>query len=48
MFYAFLAFWFATINHSAMRIAAPGFIYGLSLLNVTNEKRPLHRKQIKN
>ena len=39
LFYAFLAFWFATINHSAMRIAAPGFIYGLALLRVVHEKR---------
>ncbi len=43
-FYAFLAFWFATINHSAMRIAAPALIYALSLLNVVYEKRPIHRK----
>lgn len=44
-FFAFFCFWFATINHSAMRIAAPGFVYGLALLNVTHEKkRPLHRK----
>lgn len=43
-FYAFLCFWFATINHSSMRIAAPGFIYALALLNVTNEKLTLHRK----
>ena len=35
---AFYIFWFLTINHSAMRIAFPGFIYGLSLLNITNEK----------
>ncbi|MFL0352427.1 O-antigen ligase family protein [Xanthomarina sp. GH4-25] len=46
-FYAFLAFWFATINHSGMRIAAPSFVYALALLNVTYEKRPVHRKQIK-
>jgi O-Antigen ligase len=46
-FYAFLFFWFATINHSAMRIAAPAFIYGLSLLNITYEKHPIYRKQIK-
>ncbi|MFP4845651.1 O-antigen ligase family protein [Winogradskyella sp. PE311] len=45
-FYAFLVFWFATINHSAMRIAAPGFIYALALLNVTYEKRPVHRQRI--
>ena len=30
-----------------MRIAAPAFIYGLSLLNVQYEKNPIHRKQIK-
>ncbi|WP_431135853.1 O-antigen ligase family protein [Psychroserpens mesophilus] len=46
-FYAFLGFWFATINHASMRIAAPSFIYALALLNVTHEKRPIHRKQIK-
>ncbi|MGJ8593527.1 MAG: O-antigen ligase family protein [Aquaticitalea sp.] len=46
-FFAFLAFWFATINHSSMRIAAPAFIYGLALLNVTHEKSPIHRKQLK-
>ena len=27
-------FWLLTISHSAMRIAAPGFIYGLALLSV--------------
>lgn len=46
-FYAFLCFWFATINHSGMRIAAPSLLYGLCLLNVINEKNPIHRKQIK-
>lgn len=46
-FYAFLGFWFATVNHASMRIAAPAFIYALALLNVTNEKRPVHRKQLK-
>ena len=45
-FYAFLCFWFATINHSSMRIAAPAFIYALTLLNVTHEKHPVYRKQI--
>jgi hypothetical protein len=34
-FYSFMAFWFLTINHSSMRIAAPAFIYGLSLLNIS-------------
>jgi hypothetical protein len=46
LFYSFLIFWFATINHSAMRVAAPAFIYGLALLNIQNEKRPLHRKRL--
>jgi hypothetical protein len=46
-FYAFLVFWFATINHSSMRIAAPAFVYALALLNVTHDKNPLHRKQIR-
>lgn len=32
--FCFLLFWFLTINHSAMRIAAPAFIYSLSLLKV--------------
>lgn len=30
----FVAFWFLTINHAAMRLAAPAFVYSLSLLNV--------------
>lgn len=33
---AFYLIWFLTINHSAMRIALPGFVYALSLLNITN------------
>ena len=45
-FFACLIFWFATINHSAMRIAAPGFIYALALLNIQYEKRSLRRKRI--
>lgn len=36
-FYAFLAFWFATINHSGMRIAAPAFLYALALLQVRHQ-----------
>lgn len=35
--FAFFLFWFLTINHSAMRIAFPGFIYALSLMKVQNE-----------
>lgn len=44
-FYSFYLFWFLTINHSSMRIAAPAFIYGLSLLNVKYDKPIIHRKQ---
>ncbi len=32
--FCFLLFWALTINHSAMRIAAPAFVYSLSLLKV--------------
>lgn len=38
-FYPFMIFWFLTITHSSMRIAAPAFIYGLALLNITYEKK---------
>jgi len=38
-FYSFFLFWLLTINHSAMRIAFPSFIYGLSLLDVTFENK---------
>jgi len=42
---AFFVFWFLTINHSAMRIAFPAFIYGLSMALITfNEKNTVHRK----
>ena len=46
-FYAFLCFWFATINHSGMRIAAPSFIYALCLINLTYDQRPVHRQLLK-
>ena len=46
-FLAFLAFWFLTINHSAMRIALPAFVYGLALLYIVDEKkRPEYNKRI--
>jgi O-antigen ligase len=35
---AFLIFWFLTINHSAMRIAFPAFIYGLSVCVIIPKK----------
>ena len=43
-FLGFIAFWFLTINHSAMRIALPAFVYGLALLYIVDEKKnTLHR-----
>ncbi|NIJ45444.1 hypothetical protein FHR24_001912 [Wenyingzhuangia heitensis] len=36
---AFASIWFLTINHSAMRVAFPGFIYGLSLINVVKRDK---------
>lgn len=33
-FLPFFLFWFITVNHAAMRLAAPAFIYALSLLKV--------------
>jgi O-antigen ligase len=45
---AFLIFWFLTINHSAMRVAFPAFIYGLSLIilekDKENEEATVYRK----
>jgi len=42
---SFLAFWLLTINHAAMRLAAPAFVYALSLLKVyTVEKPTVHRE----
>lgn len=42
----FIVFWILTINHAAMRMAAPAFIYSLSLLKVViNEKQTvIHRE----
>ena len=46
----FIVFWLLTINHAAMRLAAPAFVYALSLLKVqfenSNEKNQpaLHRE----
>lgn len=45
-FFAFLAFWFLTINHSSMRIAMPAFIYALALIYVTNDKKRSVRRQL--
>ena len=38
-FYSCLAFWFITINHSSMRIAAPALVYGLSLISLIDAKK---------
>lgn len=42
----FVAFWLLTINHAAMRIAAPAFLYSLSLLKIDlDEYQPVvHRE----
>ena len=43
--FSFFAFWLLTINHAAMRIAAPAFVYALSLLKVVSVEKPtLHRE----
>ena len=48
-FLGFMAFWFLTINHSAMRIALPAFVYGLALLYIVDDKKnPVHRKRLTN
>jgi hypothetical protein len=40
----FLVFWLLTINHAAMRISAPAFIYSLSLLKVVKSRNELSKK----
>ncbi|WP_445710025.1 O-antigen ligase family protein [Flavobacterium sp.] len=44
---SFYLFWLLTINHAAMRLAAPAFIYALSLLNMkflnNHEENTVHR-----
>lgn len=36
--FSFFVFWFLTINHSAMRIAFPAFVYGLSLIRIVPDE----------
>ncbi|NEV93924.1 O-antigen ligase family protein [Psychroflexus sp. YR1-1] len=43
----FVAFWFLTINHSAMRVALPGFMYGLALLNISYVSNTQKKRKIK-
>jgi len=35
---SFYFLWFLTINHSAMRIALPSLVYGMSLINITTDE----------
>lgn len=43
--FCFLTFWFLTINHAAMRTAAPSFVYALAILKVRfDDEVTLHRK----
>ncbi|MES2574294.1 MAG: O-antigen ligase family protein [Bacteroidota bacterium] len=42
----FVVFWFLTINHAAMRTAAPAFVYSLSLLNVFFGEVPIKKRII--
>ena len=44
----FFIFWLLTINHTAMRIAAPAFVYALTLLKVQFvDETTVYRKSIK-
>jgi O-antigen ligase len=43
-FYSCYFFWFLTINHSSMRIAAPAFIYGLCLLDIQFKKHKINQR----
>ena len=42
-FLCFMLFWFLTVNHSAMRIALPAFVYGLALLYIVEQNRVSNR-----
>jgi hypothetical protein len=41
----FVFFWLLTINHAAMRTAAPAFVYALSILKVINHEKPAVRRE---
>lgn len=41
----FVFFWLLTINHAAMRTAAPAFVYALSILKIVNYEKPVVRRQ---
>jgi len=40
-----LCFWILTINHAAMRLAAPAFIYALSVLKIYKHEEPAVRRE---
>lgn len=42
----FLAFWFLTINHAAMRTAAPAFVYALALFNINLVESPKNKTEV--
>ena len=41
----FVTFWLLTINHAAMRTAAPAFVYSLSLLNIYLGEIPTQKRK---
>lgn len=44
--FSFYIFWLLTLNHAAMRTAAPAFIYALTLLKIYALEKPVvHREQ---
>lgn len=43
----FFTFWILTINHAAMRLAAPAFVYALTLLHVYAVERPKNLASLK-
>lgn len=45
-FFSFYVFWLLTINHAAMRIAAPAFVYALALLSVQLKNPEIAEKSV--
>ncbi|MDP2161310.1 MAG: O-antigen ligase family protein, partial [Flavobacterium sp.] len=43
--FSLLAFWFLTLNHAAMRTAAPAFVYALTLLKIQLDGIPVIRRK---
>ncbi|MWB94531.1 O-antigen ligase domain-containing protein [Flavobacterium sp. GA093] len=42
--FSFYVFWLLTINHAAMRIAAPAFVYALALLSIESKSSETKKK----